>query len=327
MANSVENVLLSTGNNMPILGFGTWQAKDDELESALDAALEAGYRHIDTAYVYENEKVIGRVLKKWLSSKKIKREDLFIVTKVPPSGNYPDGVRKYIKKSLENLQLDYLDLYLVHVPFQFRDVEGDLHPMTSDGRIDAVMDTDHIAIWKAMEEQFKNGLTRSIGISNFNVKQIQRILDNSEIKPSNLQIELHAYMQQNELVDFCKKNNIVVTAYSPLGAPGLGKFLAQFGQTIEIPDILGNPTVTDLAKKHNKTNAQILLRYTIQKGIVVIPKSTNPKRIKENFDVFDFQLDDGDMKKMKALDKGTDARILNFSGAFPGIDSHPEFPY
>ncbi|XP_022910891.2 1,5-anhydro-D-fructose reductase isoform X2 [Onthophagus taurus] len=327
MANSVENVLLSTGNNMPILGFGTWQAKDDELESALDAALEAGYRHIDTAYVYENEKVIGRVLKKWLSSKKIKREDLFIVTKVPPSGNYPDGVRKYIKKSLENLQLDYLDLYLVHVPFQFRDVEGDLHPMTSDGRIDAVMDTDHIAIWKAMEEQFKNGLTRSIGISNFNVKQIQRILDNSEIKPSNLQIELHAYMQQNELVDFCKKNNIVVTAYSPLGAPGLGKFLAQFGQTIEIPDILGNPTVTDLAKKHNKTNAQILLRYTIQKGIVVIPKSTNPKRIKENFDVFDFQLDDGDMKKMKALDKGNDARILNFSGAFPGIDSHPEFPY
>lgn len=184
-----------------------------------------------------------------------------------------------------------------------------------------------------MEEQQDKGRTRSIGISNFNKTQIQRILDNSRIKPSNLQIECHAYNQQNELVDFCKKNNIVVTAYSPLGSPGLGKFLSQFGHEYvnltlyqlyvkfllifraNVPDVLGNPVVSKIAKKHNRSEAQVLLRHLHQRGIVAIPKSTNPKRLKQNIDIFDFTLDDQDMSELNALDKK--ARILDFT-AFKG---------
>lgn len=312
---------------MPKLGYGTWQAKDEELEKAIDAALEAGYRHIDTAHVYENERVIGRVVNRWINSGKLSRDELFIVTKLPPGGNRAEGVPKYLKRSLDLLQLDYVDLYLVHVPFAFKDIEGNLHPMTADGKIDMDVTTDHIAIWKAMEAQVDAGLTKAIGLSNFNKTQIQRILDNARIPPCNLQVELHAYHQQKDLVEFCKKNNIIVTAYSPLGSPGLGKFLAQFGQKIEIPDILGNPVVSRIAKKHGKTEAQILLRQTIQRGIAAIPKSTTPSRIRQNIDIFDFTLDEQDMKDMDGLDQADAGKILGFSGAFPGIEKHPEFPF
>ncbi|KAI4467540.1 aldo/keto reductase [Holotrichia oblita] len=175
----------------------------------------------------------------------------------------------------------------------------------------------------SMEAALEAGLTRAIGVSNYNKSQIERILANCSIPPQNLQIELHAYFQQKELVNLCKKNNIAVTAYSPLGSPGLGKFLSK---EIEMPDILNNPTVKALAQKHGKTNAQILLRHLIQRGFIVIPKSVTPKRIKENIEVFDFQLDDEDMKKMNALDQGPQARILNFKNAFIGVENHPEFP-
>ncbi|XP_050314163.1 1,5-anhydro-D-fructose reductase-like isoform X2 [Anthonomus grandis grandis] len=320
----MEYVEISKGVKMPMIGYGTWNATDAELEAAVEAALEAGYRHIDTAYVYENEKVIGTVVKRWIDSGKLTRDDLFLVTKVPPGGNRPEGVSKYIKKSLEFLQVDYVDLYLVHVPFGFKDVEDNLHPFKEDGTIDMDVNTDHIAIWKAMEEQVDKGLAKSIGISNFNRAQVSRILKNARIRPSSLQIELHAYHQQNELVDFCKKNDIVVTAYSPLGNPGLATFLTQFGQHVKLPNIMENPIVNELAKKHNKTPAQILLRHIVQRGICAIPKSTNPKRLRQNIDIFDFSLDQEDMEAMNGLDQGV--RLLDFS-VFKGIQAHPEYPF
>jgi len=319
-------VELSNGLKMPALGYGTWQATDEELEKAVEAALEAGYRHIDTAYVYDNEKVIGKVINRWIKAGKLKREDLFLVTKVPPSGNRPEGVPKFLKRSLENLQVDYLDVYLIHVPFAFKDIEGDLHPRTPEGLIDMDTTTDHVAIWKAMEAQVDAGLVKGIGISNFNIKQIQRIIDNARIPPVNLQVELHAYHQQKELVDFCKKHKIAVTAYSPLGSPGLGKFMAKFGHEIDIPDILGNPVVKAIAEKHKKSEAQVLLRHIVQRGLITIPKSTTPARIRQNIDIFDFELDAKDMEQLNGLDKGPQARILDFT-PFPGIDKHPEFPF
>lgn len=156
---------------------------------------------------------------------------MFLVTKLPPGGMYPEGVLKYMKKSLELLNVDYVDQYLIHVPFRFRDVDGDLHPFKSDGNIDMIEDVDHVAIWRQMEKLQEDGLARSIGVSNFNRNQLQRLLDaDCLIKPVTLQIELHAYNQQKELLDYCKANGINVTAYSPLGSPGLGKFLAKYGQ-------------------------------------------------------------------------------------------------
>lgn len=327
MSVSVPTIDLKAGNRtlpMPILGYGTWQATDQELAAAVDAALEAGYRHIDTAHVYENEKVIGDVLKRWIDSGKLKREDIFLVTKLPPGGMRPEGVPKYIRRSLDLLQVDYFDLYLVHVPFGFRDIEGELHPFTADGKIDLDTSTDHVAIWKAMEEQVDKGLTKSIGISNFNLSQISRILKNARIPPASLQIELHAYHQQNELVDFCKKNNIVVTAYSPLGNPGLASFMNKFGKKVELPNILKNATVNELAKKYNKTPAQILLKHIVQRGICAIPKSTNPERLRQNIDIFDFKLDDQDVAAMDSLDHS--GRLLDFS-LFNGIKDHPEYPF
>ncbi|XP_065167026.1 aldo-keto reductase family 1 member A1 isoform X2 [Atheta coriaria] len=322
MAGCIETMFYN-GISTPSIGFGTWQAKDDELEQALNNALEAGYRHIDTATVYENEKVIGKVLKKWIDSGKLKRDDLFIVTKLPPCGNRPSGVATYLQRSLDDLQLDYVDMYLIHTPFAFIEC-GDMHPM-KDGKIMLDMNTDHVATWKVMEEQVDAGKAKAIGLSNFNITQISKVLEHARIKPANLQIELHAYHQQVPLVDYAKKHGIVVTAYSPLGAPGLSKFMEDMNQKApKMPNILDNPVVDEIAKKHNKSPAQVVLRHGVQKGLIVIPKSTNPGRLRQNLDIFDFELDENDMSKLNGLNK--DARFLDFK-VFPGITEHPEYPW
>ncbi|XP_014603614.1 PREDICTED: alcohol dehydrogenase [NADP(+)] [Polistes canadensis] len=316
-------ISLPNGQQMPILGFGTWQASEEEIETALDLALEAGYRHIDTAAVYENEKAIGKVLKKYLDSGKIKRSELFIVTKLPPVGVRPESVEKWIKKSMENLQLDYLDLYLIHVPFTFQEIGEDLFPKNEKGEVLSDTSTDHVKVWKEMEKQVELGRTKSIGLSNFNETQIKKILSITSIPISNLQVELHVYFQQVELVKFCKSNNISITAYSPLGTRGLVKLL---GKTDVLPDLLTNAVVLKIAQKYNKTAAQILLKHIICKGISAIPKSTNPQRIKENIQLFDWELEDEDILKLNALNKGKSARICDLT-FLKGIENHPEYPF
>ncbi|XP_039283925.1 aldose reductase-related protein 2-like isoform X2 [Nilaparvata lugens] len=275
-----------------------------------------------------NEAAIGKSLKKIFENGKVKREEMFIVTKLPNIANDAKYVEDYIKRSLSALQLDYIDLYLIHHPVGFVNGE-DLMPKDENGKVKLDMSTDHIAIWKKMEEQVDAGRAKAIGLSNFNIKQIERIIGSARIKPANLQIEAHLYCQQKELHEFCKKNGITVCAYSPLGSPNLMPMLPMFGgDPSSIPQLnpLTDPVVLEIAKAHDKTSAQVLLRHLLQKNFAVIPKSSNPERIKQNFQVFDFELSEKEMGDLDALDRANDGRLFK-STLFSGADKHPECPY
>ncbi|XP_023311655.1 alcohol dehydrogenase [NADP(+)]-like isoform X2 [Anoplophora glabripennis] len=318
-----------SGHDMPIVGLGTWRAQPEEVENAVSVALEEGYRHIDTAFNYNNEESIGNALQKWFSSGKGKREDLFITTKLPNFGNRPKDVKRFLKMSLERLKLGYVDLYLVHMPFSFHLNEANLTPsVNEDGSFSLDTESDIVETWKVMEQQVKDGLTKAIGLSNFNAAQINKIYENAEIKPAVLQVELHAYLQQKELRDTCKKLNVAVTAYSPLGSPGANvHFNTKYNYSLDdFPDILGHPTVTELAEKYKKSPGQVLLRHLTQQDVIVIPKSGNPDRIKANIDIFDFELNDEDIEKLDVLDRGEKGRIFNFL-FFKGVEKHPEYPF
>ncbi|KAL0127384.1 hypothetical protein PUN28_005582 [Cardiocondyla obscurior] len=243
---------------------------------------------------------------------------------VPPSGNRPGDIEKWLERSLSNLQLSYLDLYLIHTPFAYGDVEGELHPFNEKGEIIIDPDTDHLAIWSVMEKQVMEGRTKAIGLSNFNVAQIERILNHATLPVSNLQVEMHVYLQQSELLKFCQDHDISVTAYSPLGSRGFVENVIFKGDAV--PKSLEDLTVQEIARKYEKSPAQILLKHIIQKGVIAIPKSTNSSRIKENFDLFDWELEAEDVEKLNDLDKGESGRICDFK-FFKGLEKHPEFPF
>ncbi|XP_023310739.1 aldo-keto reductase family 1 member C13-like [Anoplophora glabripennis] len=306
---------LPGGLKMPAIGLGTAGFREEaDVERVLNAALELGYRHIDTAYAYKNEVFIGSVLKKWFSSGKLKREDIFITTKLPLIGIHQDRVELFMKKSLENLQLEYVDLYLIHQPIGLK-YFGD-----EDNRKE-IEDVDHIKIWKKMEEQVQLGRTKTIGLSNFNKRQIERIITSARIKPACLQVELHVDFQQRDLVGYCHKNGIVVVAYSPLGAPGVKIFKDR-----NVPEAINTDVVKNIAKKYNKSPGQIMLKYLLQKNIVPIPKSSSLERLKENISVLDFEINSKDITSLDDLDGGETARLHTFT-FIPGIENHPEYPY
>lgn len=319
----VDSVKLATGAELPLFGLGTWQSTDPTaLTEALKVALDIGYRLIDTAYIYGNEAVIGKVLKEYFTSGKLKREDVFITTKLPFYSHAPDDVENMINGQLKDLQLDYVDLYLIHCPLPFKRQPGGTH-----GNYQPVIENeemvpdliDHLDTWRAMEKVFKSGKAKAIGLSNFNEEQIQNIIDHATVKPHNLQVEAHIYWPQNELFEFCKKNNITFTAYAPLGSPGR----KAFNPDMTWPDAepLKEPIVLELAKKYNKTPAQILLRQLVQRGMSAIPKSTNPDRVRENFNIFDFKLTDEDFNRLCNIKNHTRLCLFDFA------KHHPFFPF
>ncbi|XP_055333036.1 uncharacterized protein LOC129584749 [Paramacrobiotus metropolitanus] len=297
MVNFEPSITLNNGQKMPMIGLGTWQSKPNEVKQAVEYALDIGYRHIDTAFVYGNEKEIGEALKNKIKEGVVKREDVFIVTKLWSTYHRPEKVEEAIKKSLANLQLDYIDLYLIHNPAGAKFVdEQTLFPRDADGK--AIYErTDHALIWKEMEKAVDQGLIRAIGLSNFNKRQIQNVIDNARIKPANLQVECHAYFMQKPLYEYCKQNGITLTSYGPLGSP------TRMTINPDDPVLLEDPLLQEISKKYNKTPAQILNRFLIERGRITIPKSVNKDRIKENFNLFDFKFEDGDLAKMDSLDK------------------------
>ena len=319
-------VQLNNGQKMPLLGLGCWQAPADEVAAAVEAALLAGYRHIDTAYNYLNEDGVGRGIKAALDSGKVKRSDIFVVTKLPLIAMQAGKVEKYLKKSLKALGLDYVDLYLVHgtVGLVERN-EKDVFPM-ENGKILIDPATDLIAVWKDMEKLVSLGLAKSIGVSNFTDKQLLKIVSNAKIPPAVHQVECHVYFQQLKMREACKKHNIAITAYAPLASPGRKVLYEKRGLKVELPDLLNNPVVTLVAQKHKKTPAQVLLRFLAQQDIIVIPKSTNAGRIKQNGDIFSFQLDELDMEALRMLDQGESGRTFDMK-SYPGAEIHPECPF
>jgi alcohol dehydrogenase (NADP+) len=321
---SVGTIKQSNGTELPLLGLGTWQSTDEEqFKTALRAALDGGYRYIDTAYVYQNEHIIGEVLQEYYDANKLKRSDLWITTKLPFHHHRPEHVPKAIEHSLKALKTDYIDLYLIHSPTPFK-----LDETTKQSATDAngKMIPDLVPLidtWRVFEQYNKKGVLRSIGLSNFNAEQIKDLHGKAEVKPQNLQVEIHILHPQRELVKLCKELNISVTSYGTLGSPGRKAAFQRMGSNDQPEaDCLGHPLVVELAKKHNKTPAQILLRQMMQRQISVIPKSTSPKRVQENFDVLDFKLTDEEMKRFDT-DIKEDVRLFTWFFA----ENHPWRPF
>ncbi|KAL7636099.1 UNVERIFIED_CONTAM: hypothetical protein RMT77_013918 [Armadillidium vulgare] len=318
-------IILSDGHRMPLLGLGCSRSVADEVEKAVEFAFDCGYRHIDTAYNYKNEEEVGRGIKNWLKKTGSKREDLFIVTKLPMIGMYQGGVEKFLRISLKKLGLGYVDLYLIHTPIGMKGKnDDDVFPVDENGKFIVDDSTDLIAIWKEMEKMVDLGLTKSIGVSNFSIKQMRKIKAIAQIPPAVNQVEMNVTFQQKELLEFCRGNDIVITAYAPLGSPGKTSFLFKTTQENSAAwQLLQNPVVKLISDKHNVSPAQVLLRYLIEKEVVVIPKSVNPERIKTNGDVFSFSLDETDKAALLLLDLGDEGRSYSFITC-PGIQDHPE---
>jgi len=257
------------------------------------AVLEAGYRHVDCASIYGNEKEIGLAFETILNSEKVTREDLFITSKLWNTDHEPRLVEKACKQTLKDLRLDYLDLYLIHWGVAF--INGaDLEPLDENGIVKMIPVPMH-QTWQAMEELVEKGLVKSIGVANFTTTMLIDLLAYARIHPTVNQIEVHPYINQQKLIEFCHQRGIAVTAYSPLGTPG--------GLREGDPRLLDDSSIQEIATAHDKTPAQILLNWAIQRNTIPIPKSTDKKRIAENMEVFDFNLTDEERKKIDSLDR------------------------
>ncbi|EST04584.1 NADP-dependent oxidoreductase domain protein [Kalmanozyma brasiliensis GHG001] len=284
-----KTLTLNDGNKIPQIGLGTWLSKPGEVANAVEVAIKAGYRHIDCALIYQNSTEVGEAFKKTIPSV-VKREDLFVTSKLWNNAHKPELVEAAYNETLQELGLEYLDLYLIHWPVAFKDGK-DLVPKSEDGK-QAALDrqTSIVDTWKALVKLQKEGKVKSIGVSNFTTDDLDAVINATGVTPAVNQIEAHPLLPQDDLVAYAKSKNIHLTAYSPLGNNLNGK-----------TKIVDYPQVSEVAKKYNADPAQVLVAWGVKRGYSVIPKSVTESRIKSNFD--QLELKDEDYEKVTSLYK------------------------
>ncbi len=292
----MQSLKFNNNDKMPILGLGTWKAEPGAVGKAVQEAVRIGYRHIDCAAIYGNEAEIGKALEEIMQTGLVKRDELWITSKLWNNAHAREEVSIALKKTLADLRLDYLDLYLIHWPVATRpDV---IFPRKADDFF-SLAEMPLNETWAGMEDCVESGLTKHIGVSNFSIKKIEE-LSSEKIRPEVNQIELHPYLQQEEMLNYCKKHNIYLTAYSPLGSGDRPEAMKAANE----PSLLENSTVVHIAQAQGCKAAQVLLKWAIQRGTSVIPKSTNPDRLAENLDAANLKLGNQEMAELAKLERG-----------------------
>ncbi len=293
---ALKTLPFQDGAAMPMLGLGTWNAPAGEVGAAVTAALQLGYRHIDCAAIYGNEAEIGEAIAAAIRSGLVRRDDLWITSKLWNNAHAPEDVAPALERTLADLQLEHLDLYLIHWPVAFR--PGVVMPESAEDLVS--LETLPIAAtWAAMEAAVERGLCRHIGVSNFGMATLYGLLGQARIRPAMNQVELHPYLQQSQLFTFCEAHGVHLTGYSPLGTPGLRPEMGPPGQ----PVLLEDPTITAIATRRGLTPAQVVLGWALQRGTAVIPKSVSPKRLAENLAAAEAELAPEDMEAIAGLDR------------------------